>query len=178
MQRDVYLVIFAAVIAISLFDIETSVSGQTIVSNNVYLPLIRVAPTPATATPQSTSTPNSTNTPLPVPPTTCVVIHYVFYDGIVPTSESDEYVEIVNNCTISVNMHGWRLNAGDTRQNFTFPNIILNIGQLVRVYTNEIHPESGGLSFNYGRAIWENEGDCGYLYDSEEVKISEYCYPN
>jgi hypothetical protein len=61
---------------------------------------------------------------------------------------------------------GWRLNAGDPGQDFIFPSFVLQPGQACRVYTNESHPESCDFNFGSGRAIWNNQGDCGYLYDA------------
>jgi hypothetical protein len=34
----------------------------------------------------------------------------------------------------------------------------------------------GSFSFGYGRAIWNNDRDCGHLYDPSGVEVSEYCY--
>jgi endonuclease YncB( thermonuclease family) len=116
--------------------------------------------------------------PQPPPPPTegTVVIRYVFYDGIVPQVESDEYAEIFNKGEHPVNLVGWRLNAGSPEQVFHFSDFLLQPGQACRVYTNEIHPESCGFSFRSGHAIWNNKGDCGYLYDASGTLASMYCY--
>ena len=58
----------------------------------------------------------------------------------------------------------------------TFPAHVLQPGETCRVYTNEVHPESGGFSFCCGHAIWKNSGDCGYLYAAAGALQSEYCY--
>jgi hypothetical protein len=105
-----------------------------------------------------------------------VIIKFVFYDGVVPRVESDEYAEIANTGNAPVNIGGWRLNAGDPGQDFVFPSFDLQAGQSCRVYTNENHPEHCGFSFGSGRAIWNNKGDCGYLYDSSGAEVSKYCY--
>ena len=105
-----------------------------------------------------------------------VIIHYVNYDGAVPRVESDEYAEISNQGASAVNLRGWRLNAGDRGQDFSFPDFLFQPGQACRVYTNQIHAESCGFSFRSGRAIWNNDGDCGYLYDAGGRLVSEYCY--
>jgi len=75
-----------------------------------------------------------------------------------------------------VNLGGWRLNAGDPGQDFGFPGFDLGPGQECRVYTNEYHPESCGFSFGSGKAIWNNKGDCGHLYDNTGAELSTYCY--
>jgi len=139
-------------------------------------------PIPPTSTPLPTDTlvpPTATAMPTPTQqaqPAAEVEIRYIFYDGIVPTVESDEYAEIVNQGTAPVNLAGWRLNAGAPGQDFVFPSFVLEPGQTCRVYTNEVHPETGGFSFNSSSAVWRNKGDCGYLHDASGALISEYCY--
>jgi hypothetical protein len=71
-------------------------------------------------------------------------------------------------------MQGYRLYAGDPGQNFTFPSFTLNTGAEVRVYTNRDIP--GSFSFGRGSAIWNNDGDCGYLYDPQGNEVSKKCY--
>src|SRR5690606_10211838 len=105
-----------------------------------------------------------------------VQLAFINYDGVVPRVESDEYAEIVNRGASPVNLGGWRLNAGDPGQDFGFPGFELQPGQSCRVYTNEFHPESCGFSFGRGQAIWNNSGDCGYLYDAAGNQVSQLCY--
>lgn len=124
---------------------------------------------PNSSQPAPTATPQQTGTPK-------VVISYVFYDGEVYRTEDDEYAVITNTGNAPQNLGGWLLNAGDPYQDFRFPNYTLNPGASVRVYTNEVHPETGGFSFGIGRAIWNNQGDCGYLYDTGNNEVAEYCY--
>ncbi len=120
-------------------------------------------------------------TPVPTEPfapsgTAKIVIQSVNYDGQVYRVESDEYAIIANTGTAAINIGGWRLNAGDNGQDFRFPAVELAPGQSVRVYTNEVHPETGGFSFGKGQAIWNNKGDCGYLFDNSGAVISQWCY--
>jgi hypothetical protein len=126
--------------------------------------------------PTSTLVP-PTNTPSPEPVAEGkVIIKFIFYDGVVPRVESDKYAEIANVGGTSVNIGGWRLNAGDPEQDTVFPDFELQPEQACRVYTNEIHPESCGFGFGRDRAIWNNKGDCGYLYDASGAEVSKYCY--
>lgn len=131
-----------------------------------------------TPLPQPTNTQAAppTDTPVPQPAPASVVISNIFYDGRVTRVESDEYAQITNQGGSAVNLAGWRLNAGDPGQNFNFPNFDLQPGQSCRVYTNEIHPETCGFSFGSGQAIWNNGGDCGYLYDASGAEVSRRCY--
>lgn len=106
-----------------------------------------------------------------------VVITHIFYDGIVPLVEADEYIEIENKGAEDADLSGWRINAGRVSQEFVFPKgFILKAGGSCRVYTNEIHPESGGLSFGSKRAIWKNSGDAGQLRDAEGNLRSRWEY--
>jgi len=126
-------------------------------------------PTPEGLTAQATPTSNQSTSG-------SVVISYILYDGYVSRVESDEYAVIKNTGSTEVNLGGWRLNAGDPGQDFHFPNYVLAPGAECRVYTNENHPESCGFSFRSGKAIWNNKGDCGYLYNSSGTEVSQYCY--
>lgn len=113
----------------------------------------------------------------PAPPgTSGVTITSVRYKGTVPRTQADEYAEITNNGSAPVVLTGWRLNAGDTGQDFTFPDYTLAPGAACRVYTNEIHQEWGGFSFGRGRSLWSDSGDTGYLYDSAGELVSTYAY--
>ena len=114
-----------------------------------------------------------TDTPASVPNIQIVFIHF---DGDVPSLESDEFAQITNQGLTAVNLQGWRLNAGDPEQDFYFPNFLLDPGLSCRIYTDENHPEYCGFSFDIGQEIWNNGGDCGYLYDDEGAQASKYCY--
>lgn len=100
----------------------------------------------------------------------------IYYDGQKGRAEPDEYAEIKNVGDAPVSIAGWRLNADDAGQDFWFPDVVLQPGQAVRVYTNEVHPESGGFTFGRGSAIWTNKGECGHLYDASGAEVSTYCY--
>jgi hypothetical protein len=105
-----------------------------------------------------------------------VIIETIHFDGDVFRAESDEYVVITNVGNAAQNMAGWRLNAEDEGQDFYFPIHTLAPGASCRVYTDEVHSETCGFSFGCGRAIWANEGECGYLYDANGVEVSSWCY--
>ena len=138
-------------------------------------------PTPVTVPPTPTSVAAATSTPAPTQPAASsgvaqVVIQNIVYDGQVASVESDEYAVIANIGTTPINLGGWRLNAGADGQDFRFPAFDLAPGQSIRVYTNEHHPDSGGFSFGSGKALWNNKGDCGLLFDASNNKVAEWCY--
>lgn len=151
--------------------------------NGVLAPAQPTPKPPAAATPTRQSAPTQKPAPTkqptavpPVPPTGTgkVVISGIYYDGQETRSEGDEYITIKNVGTSSVNLEGYSINAGDNGQDFTFPSFVLRAGAAVRVYTNR--DIAGSFSFGRGSAIWNNQGDCGYLYNPEGTQVSEYCY--
>ena len=107
-----------------------------------------------------------------------VQITHIFYDGLVPRVESDEYVEITNLGKQPVDLKDWMLtDISEGNPSFTFPSYILAPDKSIRVYTNEYHPEWGGFSFGYGKAIWNNtEPDVAVLYDNQGNVISQKSY--
>lgn len=114
----------------------------------------------------------------PTAPTApAVAITHVHARGEVRRVQSDEYVEVTNRGVRPQDVSGWRLAAGDPRQSFAFPpHTVLAPGQAVRVYTDEVHPESGGFSFGIGRAIWADAGDIARLFDARGDLVSELGY--
>jgi hypothetical protein len=117
--------------------------------------------------------------------------------------EPDEYVVITNTGDGWEDIRGWVLkNVTRGYPSFTFPEYfpcfpsyfkkyhkgdfsdapsvpcILGPKQNVVVYTDELNPDTGCLSFNFGtRDIWDNEiPDVAVLYDKEGVEISRKSY--
>ena len=137
------------------------------------------SPTPTnTPTPRPTSTPTST----PYPAGAGVVIECIFYDGEVPRSEADEYVQIKNGGASSVDLKSWKLaDLGPRGPEFTFDgSYVLPAGGRIRVYTNEVHNDWGGFSFARGTAIWRNDladPDTAGLFNPSGTLVSEKSYP-
>jgi len=136
-------------------------------------PVATIAPVPT-----PTLHPTPTLTPIPVAGAG-LVIECVFFDGLVTRTESDEYVQVLNDGTTAVDLAGWRLvDQSDGSPEFTFPAYQLQPQASVRVYTNEVHSESGGFSFQRGSSIWNNsDPDEAALIDPEGEVISTYLYP-
>src|SRR5205814_3809288 len=97
-----------------------------------------------------------------------VQITNINFNGQKGSNEPDEYVEITNQGTQPVDMTDWLLQDSGGRNFYKWESYILQPGASIRVYTNEVHPESGGFSFQSARAIWANSGDVGELYDSDQ----------
>jgi len=107
-----------------------------------------------------------------------VEITGIFYDGLVPNVESDEYVEIINSGDQPQELAGCVLrDISEGYPSFTFPSYILAVGESIRVYTNEYHLEWGGFSFEYSQSIWNNsEPDVAVLYDNQGNEVSRKSY--
>ncbi len=110
--------------------------------------------------------------------TSDVQITHISYDGSVFRAESDEYVEITNRGDQPQDLEDWMLkDVSEGYPSFTFPSYILAPGKSIRVYTNEYHPEWGGFSFEYSRAILNNsEPDIAVLYNSQGEEVSQKSY--
>jgi len=125
-----------------------------------------------------------------------ILITYIRYKGTVYPSdpeegvcyervEPDEYVVIKNLSEYYQDMSGWVLknisNPSPTFKFPTFPPYTLAPGGIIRVYTDEYHPETGGLSFYYGYGdLWSNDNpDIAVLYDAlgNEVSRKSYAVP-
>ena len=108
-----------------------------------------------------------------------VIIECISYDGHVPRIESDEYVQLANLGTVSVNLYNWQLSdKSDGLPVFTFTNYEMEVGIRIRVYTNEYHVDWGGFSFGSSTAIWNNSHpDVAILSDDNGKSISETTYP-
>ena len=109
-----------------------------------------------------------------------IVISDINYDGKVPTTESDEYVVLTNAAKEAMDISGYYVyvaTSGTQGATFTFPaGSMVKGGSSVRIYTNEIHKESGGYSFGSGKAIWNNRGGLAVLKDAKGGKLGEFKY--
>eukprot|EP00535_Pseudo-nitzschia_heimii_P006064 CAMPEP_0197183810 /NCGR_PEP_ID=MMETSP1423-20130617/8444_1 /TAXON_ID=476441 /ORGANISM="Pseudo-nitzschia heimii, Strain UNC1101" /LENGTH=222 /DNA_ID=CAMNT_0042634445 /DNA_START=52 /DNA_END=720 /DNA_ORIENTATION=- len=104
----------------------------------------------------------------------------IFFDGKVPKTESDEYIVVQNSSKAAVDVSGYALypaTSGNQGSTFTFPKgSTIQPNASVRVYTNEIHKETGGYSYGSGRALWSNKGGVAVLKDGNGKKLGEYKY--
>eukprot|EP00566_Odontella_aurita_P016944 CAMPEP_0113548116 /NCGR_PEP_ID=MMETSP0015_2-20120614/12721_1 /TAXON_ID=2838 /ORGANISM="Odontella" /LENGTH=255 /DNA_ID=CAMNT_0000448723 /DNA_START=144 /DNA_END=911 /DNA_ORIENTATION=+ /assembly_acc=CAM_ASM_000160 len=110
-----------------------------------------------------------------------VTIADIQFDGKVPKTEADEYVVITNQSKAPVDISKYYIyvaTTGTQGPTFYFPKgaAPLKPGASVRVYTNEIHKETGGYSFESGKALWNNNGGLAVLKDANGKKITEFKY--
>lgn len=109
-----------------------------------------------------------------------VRISDIFYDGKVPRTESDEYVVLQNSSKSVIDVSGYSLypaTTGTQGSTFTFPKgSTIQPNSSVRIYTNEIHKETGGYSWGSGKALWSNSGGLAVLNDANGKKLGEFKY--
>jgi hypothetical protein len=166
-----FKILFAGILILVL-PIYSLVSAA--VDPNIYLPIVmKGIPPIETLVPSPTATSKPSTTP-PPHNTGNITITTIFYDGT-GQNEPDEYVQIRNDDTFSIQLQNWTL-RDQANHTFYFPNFIMIPGQVCRVYTNQVHPEWCGFSYGSGTAIWNNTGDCAYLRDSAAALVDQYCY--
>lgn len=142
-----------------------------IIDYHIYLPMVSKS--------EVIPTPSPTQTPLPTQPPIVISgniqITNIFYNGVVSSYEPDEYVEIKNFDTRSIQVEGWTLR--DIAEHiYTFPNFVMAPNQVCRIYTNQILTDFCSFNYGSGQAIWNNTGDTAYLRDSTGKLIDEYSY--
>ena len=152
-------------------------SWHTGVGNEWMVEIISVPEAPKPPAPESQPVPEE---PKPVAEATgSVEITELLHHGQVKRSQADEYIEITNKGSSSVDLSGWQItSAANTKtQVFNFPaGTQIAAGQHLRVYTNETHPETGGFSFGSATAIWNDKGDQGRLLDTKGNVVSTWTY--
>ncbi len=100
-------------------------------------------------------------------------ISYIHFVGLEKNTQGDEYIEIKNTGGTAQDVTGWRVRAGSASQEFVFPKgSIVEPGAACRVYTNR----AGSFSFNAKRAVWNDTGDTGMLYNATGTMVAEYGY--
>ncbi|MGH3937763.1 MAG: lamin tail domain-containing protein [Pseudonocardiaceae bacterium] len=101
----------------------------------------------------------------------------VRFKGEVKRSQADEYVEIINRGTAPADISAWVLGADDAGQDFRFPaGTVLEPGRKIRVYTDQMHAETGGFSYGIKRPIWNDKGDVAKLRDTGGGLVSQLGY--
>jgi len=87
----------------------------------------------------------------------------------------DQWVEIANEGTGSMNLTGWTL-MNMTNQTYSFPaNFALKVDSIVKVHSGEGNSTAADL-FNT-TLVWNKKGDTVTLKDATGKIVSEYNYP-
>jgi len=131
---------------------------------SVYLPII-INSLPTSETP----------TPVPTATTGKIEITTIFFDGVEGDAEPDEFVEIKNMDDKAIQVQNWTL-RDNAEHVYTFPNYVMQPGQICRVYTNMDNQTYCGFNYGSGSAIWNNGSDCANLRDSGDQPINLKCY--
>ena len=107
-----------------------------------------------------------------------VYMSNLVYKGQVKRIQSDEYVELTNRGNKAADISGWKItSAGSAKQWFIFPaGSALGAGKSLRIYTNEVHPETGGYSFASKTAIWNDAGDELNLFNAKGENVATLTY--
>jgi hypothetical protein len=117
---------------------------------------------------QPTMTPTPTPTPLPG-----VYITTIVYNP--PNNYMNEYVTIKNLTHLSIFMEGWTL-RDDSKNIYVFPYYILRSGGSINVWTKSGSDTYTDLYWGSPVPIWNDHGDCAYLRDEQDDKVTQYCY--
>ena len=95
-----------------------------------------------------------------------VVISCIHY------AENPEYIEIRNYGNVAVNLKGWIITDEGAKHVYIFGDLELKPLYFVRLYSGPKATQNIWM-----RAyIWNNDGDIGYLYDSDGILIDKYSY--
>ena len=87
----------------------------------------------------------------------------------------DQWVEIANEGTGSINLTGWTL-MNMTNQTYSFPaNFALKVDSIVKVHSGKGNSTAADL-FN-STLVWNKKGDTVTLKDATGKIVSEYKYP-
>src|SRR5687768_865688 len=104
-----------------------------------------------------------------------VQITHIEFDGV-QRNEPDEYVEITNTGSEPVDITDWELQDTSGNREYKWEQYTLQPGANIRVYTNEIHSDTGGFSFHSGQPLWRNGGDIADLLDADGQLVFRYAY--
>lgn len=90
------------------------------------------------------------------------------------SNNEDEYVTIKNSCQ-DINMNEWQI-KDEARHIYTFDNFISQKDSEITLYTGSGQDTSSKLFWEKSCAIWNNDHDTLYLYDSQRNLVLEYNY--
>ena len=93
---------------------------------------------------------------------------------IVDVNKDDEYVDVRNDCTSTIDLSGWRLLSERGNQDCTLGGSI-ELGQTLRIWAMSEDAGQGGFNCGFGSNIWNNsESDAAILFDPSGAVISRF----
>jgi hypothetical protein len=137
------------------------------------MPIIVKEATP-TATNTQTPTPTLTPTRTPTPKPDVEIIDIV-YDPPGDPLEG-EYIEIKNDDSEDIDMEDWRITSEKVGRLYDFPDFTLEEERSVKVWTKRGTDSSRNLYMDKSDPVWNDNRDCAYLKDDNQVEIDKYCY--
>lgn len=107
--------------------------------------------------------------------------HSEYWDCLISEiDKEDEFVTLTNLCN-NINLNSWEL-KDESRKTFKFPNININKGQNIILYStedqNDIENEEITLYWQQKTNVWNNDRDTLYIFDSSNniVHFNSYGY--
>ncbi len=88
---------------------------------------------------------------------------------------NDEYVCLRNEDSVPINLHRWKI-RDIANHVYIFPQFVLLPGTTVTLHTGRGENTSHDLYWGRTQAVWNNDGDTVWLYDSAGNLIHEYSY--
>ncbi len=143
---------------------------------NVPISTIPIGQAPPAPSPTSTPQPTQSEE-VPEGTAGTLRIGKLFYDGVVKTVESDEFIAVKNVGGSALDVAGWILRDDDGNV-FVFPSYTMQPNQVCRVYTDEVHEDWCALTFGHDQAIWGNSGDVVELLDPNGMIVDQDCWKN
>lgn len=137
----------------------------------VYLPLLSAPPIP-------TATPTATPTRVPYTGPDVRIAEWCSDFIAAGSEDSDptyEHVCVQNHDTVAADLTNWSI-QDLIGHSYTFPEFSLNPATHVRVHTGSGENTATDLYWGRGSAVWNNEGDTVFLYDSSGSQVDEYAY--
>ena len=88
-----------------------------------------------------------------------------------------EYVVLCNRSGSPMQLGGWRLTDEGANHSYRFPSFAIAAGARVTLYSGAGTNSAAALYWTADGAVWNNGGDCAYLYDPAGTLVSSGCLP-
>lgn len=102
----------------------------------------------------------------------CIQESKIIITGINPVYEE---VTIQNTGDEDTQISGWRLSDSGSENSYIFPQYTIKAGESVTITPDMNSTEENILFWQTGDEIWDDSGDCAFLYDEKGEPASEFC---